>query len=272
MRTFFTLTLAALLAVPAAAQQEKPRLPDAKLVRSLKSAVERAATAEKEENRAKARAALAEAQRPELVTALVESLGHGVAAVRVYAAQALAARDLQAGRERHTVAALATAAVREAKKEARIELFRTLRALEAPDVSVLFMQHLADGEPARRVRAALALGVFRDRRSVPVLVEYLTQMVSGFGKATIAVTIERATISGWRMASGGTGATVVEVPEPEIGVVRTGVVMEVDVKRVEISYAVSVLQDLTGESIGADPGAWKSFLEKRPDFELAPAR
>jgi hypothetical protein len=273
MRSVHALLFLALLAGGgAAAQEAKPRLPDPKLVRTLKDAVVRAASAEKPENRARAQAVLDGAPRPELVTALVESLGHGTAAVRIFVARALAAPALAAGRERHTVAAVVEATVREARKEARIELFRTLRAFDAPDTSLLFLDRLEESEAPNRVRALLGLGIFRDRRSVPVLVEYLTQIVAGFHKAAIAVTIDRATISSWRVVSGGTGAVVVEVPEPEIGVVRTGVVMDVEVKKVEMSYVVGVLQDLTGESIGADPAAWRGFLAQKPDFELAPAK
>jgi hypothetical protein len=238
--------------------------PDSEKVRALKAEIVRAASALKEENREKAKAVIATAPRAELAAAFTASLLFGHGAVRTYAARELAAR-----KESAAVPQLVVATVKEDEKKVRVEMIQALRALEAEDTALLFGRHLAEKHSSRRLRAILALGVFRDVRAVGLLVEHLRITLSGYHHAYAAFTTERAVIRGWRLVSGGTGNTVVEVADPEIGVVRTGVVLDVEIRRVEIAYTVAVLQDLTGQEIGADVGAWQAYLAETPDLVLA---
>lgn len=262
------LPLAILFAVAAHAGDETtkkpaPPGPDAKVVRVLRGAVERAATAEKEESRAKALAQVREAPRLERVAALLDSLGHGRAAVRT-----LAAKELAAAKERGAAAALVRAAVHEDEKKVRVELFRAIRAILGEEgatrssAGLLFAAHLVESDPVYRLRALVGAGAFKDRRAVPRLVEHLKLILAGFGQAAVTLTTERALIADWELVSGGSGQLIVEVPDPIIDTVRTGVAMEVKVRHVEINYTVAALQSITGEEYGADLPAWSAYLAR----------
>src|SRR5207245_1820424 len=107
-------------------------------------------------------------------------------------------------------------------------------------------RHLTESDPKRRIRAMQGLSVFRDRRAVEPLVQLVEVTASGFAKAAVEVTVDRAYVKDWQVVSGGTGLTVVEVADPEIDIARTGVAMDVQVRRVEMRFAVGLLRDLTG--------------------------
>ncbi len=271
-RLFGAIALSVVVFCGAASADDPPapparsREPDKALVKTLKDAVIRAATGAKEETRAKAQAELAAAPRLERGLAYLDQLDYGHGDVRLYAARALA----EAG-EKGASPALAQAVVREEKKERRVDLLRALQTLAAPDTAVHFSAHLAEKDANRRLRSLVALGTFRDRRVVGLLILHLEKTLSGFGQAAVSFRTERSVIIGWRLISGGTGLSVVEVADPIIGTVSTGVTMEVKIRRVEIAYTVAVLQDLTGQEIGADPAAWRAWVAANPSFELAPA-
>lgn len=243
-------------AIALAGDPPRQSKPDAALVFSLKGAIERAVTGEKEETRAAALEKLREAPPLERAEALVESLGHGVGKVRIFAANALAEEG-----ERRAIGPLAFAAVREPEKGVRVEIFRAMKRLDVPGTALFFRPYLREDAPARRARALLGIAIFPDARVVPALVEHLRITASGYGRASVSETVERAVIAGWQVVSGGPPNNVVEVAEPELGTVRTGVSMDVKVKRAEIELTVAVLQTLTGEKIGADPDAWRAYVE-----------
>ncbi|RME71073.1 MAG: HEAT repeat domain-containing protein, partial [Planctomycetota bacterium] len=224
-----------------------------------------AASTRNPERRAAAETRLAAADRHARLHALVRRLDHGYSPVRIYAAEKILALG-----ERGAVGALVRRCVREPNRNVRRHLTAVLRAFDEPETAALFVRHLADPEPAHRFRTLQNLGVFRDRRVVPVLVRRLRLLASGFPQAAASFTTERAYIRGWRLISGGTGNQVVEVPDPEIDVLRTGVRLEVRVRLVEIQLTVELLRDLTGQRLGAEPAAWERWLAEHPDAPLAP--
>jgi hypothetical protein len=259
------LTLAA---VSTAGGQERVK-PDPAAVARAKKALERAAAAEKDE--AARDAALADLRAAPKI-ARFEALARALESSSGKRVRILAAREMAEMRERAAAPVIVQAIVREADRPARIEMTRALRAVDAPDTAVFFTRNLIDSDPKRRIRAMQGLSVFRDRRAVEALVQFVEVTASGFGKAAIEVTVDRAYVKDWQLVSGGTGLTVVEVPDPEIDIVRTGVAMDVQVRRVEMRFAVGLLQDLTGAGIGADAGAWRAWLADHKDFALAAPR
>lgn len=210
-------------------------------------------------------------ERADRTNAALKSLRDGSAKGVREAKRVEACEELGRIADRGTVQDLVDAAVRDRAKAVRIAATKALRSIGDPSAALRFLPYLESAEVRRRIRALQGLSVFRDRRSVRVLIQRASQIVSGFGRAAVSFTVERAYISGWRLVSGGTGNQVVEVADPEVDVVRTGVSMDVKVRQVELSFVVAILEDLTGQaSLGTDPAAWADWLAKNPDFELAP--
>ncbi|GIW73284.1 MAG: hypothetical protein KatS3mg102_2826 [Planctomycetota bacterium] len=238
---------------------------DRALERRLRAALVRAVTATEARNREQAERAWAAGDRVSRYFAAAGLLEHGLSKVRLRAA-----RELEAIGERAAVPRLVHRLVREHDRELRLELTRVLARMDVAGTGGLFARYLDEQRPERRLRALLAMGVFPDRRVVPVLVRRLRWLASGFGQAAIQITTQHAYIRGWRLVSGGTGNQAVEVADPEVGLFQTGAVMEVKVARVEAELIVELLGELTGEQLGADPAAWEAWLRAHPEFPLVP--
>jgi len=297
-----TAALLAALAAPASAlaDEAKPAAPTAPQPAAPKAAPAKPAEAEiakakrlldKAGDREKRRAKAAAAGKVEDVTKLQAERDDALAEVRAIELRArfdglvravvsgsppearrLAAEELAALKQPASSGAIVKGFVREADRPTRIAESNLLLSLGAPDTAAWFAKGLDEEEPARRIRAMQGLALFRDRRSVPALIALVQQIAGGFGRAAVEFTTDRAYVSGWQLVSGGTGLQVVEVADPEVDVFREGVSMDVKVRTVEMRYAVGLLQDLTGQSIGPDAGAWRTWLAANPDFPLAPAK
>ncbi len=216
--------------------------------------------------REEAEALLADADHVSRFFALSEQLDHGRDGVRLYAANQLVAL-----RDRAAVPRIAAQLVRERERDLRVAYTQGIATFEnANTAGVLFVPFLKEKKYQRRYRALQAMAVFRDRRTVRYLIEHFQLVLSGFGTATYTNVTQRAYIKSWKLVSGGTATTVVEVPDPEIDVLQTGVTLEVRVRRVELNLVRAVLEDLTGQSFGADVGAWALWYKTHPDFPLAP--
>lgn len=259
--------------------------PSEAAVLKVKKALERAGEAEKRRAKAEAagKAADAQAALEAREKALAESRAselrarfEGLARAATYSspaeARVLASRELSAIRETACAGAIVRAFVRERERAVRVEHGRALAALADKDTAVWFVNRLVEKEPERRLRAMQGLAQFRDRRAVEPLIAFVEEIAGGFGGASAQFTTDRAYVSAWRLVSGGTGLTVVEVADPEVDIVREGVALEVKVRQVQMRFAVGLLQDLTGQSFGADPGAWRAWLAANRDFALAAAR
>ena len=112
------------------------------------------------------------------------------------------------------------------------------------------------------------MGVFPDRRLARRLVKHMHLTIGGFGTASISVVTQRAYIRNWNLISGGNGLNVIEVPDPEIDVMETGVTLEVRVATIELSMTVELLETINGQRWGKDPHAWAAWLRENPDFEM----
>ncbi len=235
------------------------------LERKLYFAIITAATHRDPARRAAAEATIAAADRVSRFYAYVDQLDYGRRAVRLYAARGLLALG-----ERAAIAHLVRALVRENDRRARLELTRILRDFDVPGTGGLFANHLGERDPKRRFRALQAMGVFPDRRVVPVLIRRLRFVLSNFPRASASFTRQHAYIKGWRAVSGGSGNQVVTVADPEIDVFETGVAIEVKVARIEVNLIVELLEDFTGQRFGADAARWAAWLSAHPEFARAP--
>lgn len=72
---------------------------------------------------------------------------------------------------------------------------------------------------------------------------------------------ERAFVSDYELVSGGTGFAIVEVADPVIQTNTTGVVLDADVRMVELRTRLRTLNKITGQDFGADVGKWRSWWQ-----------
>jgi hypothetical protein len=292
MRVRYWIAFAAVLFTSGAARAQHLVKPDPAAVARAKKALARAADLDAAS--AGREAALAEVREaPKIVRfeALAQSVEGSSKKLR-----SLAAAEIAAMGEHGGLAVLVQGVVREGDRATRADLTRSLAALEGrlrpaaatgtataaeagagaersgSDAGALFARFLAEQDPRRRIHAMQGISVFPDARAVAPLVAQIESIASGFGRAAVEFTVDRAYIGDWQLVSGGTGLTVVEVADPEVDLVKTGVAMDVQVRRVEMRFAVALLQDLTGASIGADPGAWRAWLREHPEPRLAARR
>ncbi|MFC1706756.1 HEAT repeat domain-containing protein [Planctomycetota bacterium] len=251
------------------APAEKKRRPverDRKAEREVAKAIARAVTAETDEVRASAAALVAAAEPLTRFWALADALDHGHRDVRLCAARGL--RDLGDGA---AIPRIVRQIVHEKKNDVRVELTRVVASFGATGVGTLYTPYLKEKKYQRRFRALQGMGVFPDTRLVRRLVQHLRLTLSGFPQVSSSFTTQRAYIRSWRMVSGGTGNRVVEIPDPEIDVLTTGVSLEVRVRRIEVSMTVELLQELTSQSFGVDANAWADWLARNPAAGASPA-
>ena len=79
-------------------------------------------------------------------------------------------------------------------------------------------------------------------------------------------------IRDYNLVSGGTGFSIIEVADPEVSSLKTGVVLDVKVRKVEaISYA-RALQAITGEDYGVDASAWRKWWREHGKSEQPAAQ
>lgn len=178
---------------------------------------------------------------------------------REAAARSLAGKGLAAFKDGLARAALSNAVVGDPSRDVRVECFRALESIAEATTGEIFVDFLRSGSQAARVRAAGALQRFPTPRGVPVLISALKKAWDGFGRASVFQGTTRAYIKDYNLVSGGTGFSLIEVADPEIGRVSTGVVLDVDVRRVEVIAYVRALEEATGQALGADPRRWERW-------------
>ncbi|MCZ6603087.1 MAG: HEAT repeat domain-containing protein [Planctomycetota bacterium] len=196
---------------------------------------------------------------------LVEALQSADKPVRIYAARELG----QIGDEQ-AMRPLAQLAIEDRYKSVRVHAVQALKAIGSPETVVPFIEKLNSNNQYHRLHAVEALSVFPDRRSVYWLIKTWRGISGGFGKGYIMDATMRAYISDYQLASGGTGFVAVEVADPELGTLTTGVVFEVKVQYVEIAARTQTLAYLTGQSSGYSKKSWAKWWNDNKDtFELA---
>jgi hypothetical protein len=176
-------------------------------------------------------------------------------------ARILSAREIAGLGGPPALALLAHAAVTDSLKEVRKTCLESIEGLEGVEAGDSFLRYLGNPSRAVRIRAAQALEVFPTARAVPVLIESLTRAWSSFGRAFFAQGTTRSYIRGYNLVSGGTGLTTVEVADPEVATATDGVVLDVDVRKVEITSYVRALRKSTGLDLGDDARKWLHWWE-----------
>ena len=237
------------------AEKERKRI--RKLVRKVGSTIPDV----KEEAEAKLLAYSDEEKFPVLLNAL----GYSDKPVRRYATRELG----RIGNE-EAVRPLAKVAVEDRLRTVRISAVRALKAIGAENTAVPLMEKLNSRNPYHRLHAVEALSVFPDKRSVRRLIETWHGISGGFGRGYIMDATMQTYIRDYQLASGGTGFVAVEVADPELGTLTTGVIFETKVQYAEIIARTQTLTYLTGAEAGYSRKSWAKWWNANKDtFELA---
>lgn len=198
------------------------------------------------------------------VPVLVEALQSETLATRMFAARELGRRKSPAA-----APALARAAVEDTRHQAREAALDALSGIVVEPgqggVERYFLRGLERENAFQRVHAIEALGRFPHARAVPALIVHLRESASGFGRVHIAIETQRAYIEDFELISGGTGQTVAEVADPQVGTLVEGTQLDTKVIQWERRLTLQVLERLSGQSLGADPQAWERWWRARRD-------
>jgi hypothetical protein len=175
------------------------------------------------------------------------------------AARKLAATELSAHKSSGAVGSLAFAAVKDSSPAVRDASMASLNSLDDAGTGQWFTPFLRSSTPAHRIRAADGLTAFPHPGAVPVLFDTMRLVWDDFGRGFFFRGEDRAYISDYNLVSGGTGFSIVEVADPEVRSVRTGVILDVKVRKVEVEARLRALRRITGQDFGTDMKAWRAW-------------
>ena len=122
-----------------------------------------------------------------------------------------------------------------------------------------FAPYLKSASRSDRTHAANALAVFPSRHAMPDLIRTLRMSWSGFGRAAVFQGTQRAYIGDYELVSGGTGFAIIEVADPVIRTVQTGVVLDVKVVRAELIARLRAMHKISGQEFGTDVRRWQRW-------------
>ena len=178
-------------------------------------------------------------------------------------ARALAAGELATHKDRIAVAALTRGSVVEENRLVRATCLQSLKDIADPLTSDGFVTLLASPAREVRVRAAEGIESFPTQKAVPILIDRMSRVWADFGRGSIVTGTQRGYVRDHGLVSGGSGATTVEVADPEVSSITTGVVLDADVRKVEIAAYAKALKATTGEDFGTDVGKWREWWTAR---------
>ena len=166
--------------------------------------------------------------------------------------------------KREMAFALARAAIVDPYRSVRKESLTALKTIAHPDTATFFIPALRSRSSTRRQHAADALAVFPDRRAAAPLVDAMRYTWSAFGRSYFFQGTQRAYVADYELVSGGTGFSIVEVADPVVRTMTTGVVLDAHVERVEVRRYRNALRKITGQDFGTDFKRWKKWLAEHP--------
>lgn len=238
-------------------KREKERRRIRKLVRRVGSRIP--------ESSEEARARLMAYDDEDKFPVLLDALENPEKPVRIYAAKELG----RIGKE-EAVRPLAKTAIEDRFRTVRITATRALNGIGAKDTAVPFIENLNSANPYHRLHAVEGLSMFPDRRSVHWLIKTWRGISGGFGQGYTMIATLQTYISDYQLSSGGTGFIAMELADPELGTLTTGVVFEAKIQYVELAARTQTLVYLTGQELGSDRKAWARWWNVNKDtFELA---
>jgi hypothetical protein len=189
----------------------------------------------------------------------------------------LAARELSIRGTDQAVRSLARCVVLDGIGSVRSAAMDALKTIGNKETGKLFTEALTRSDPVQRTRATAALATFPRKEAVGVLAalpDPADQAANNSARAHIYVGTEHAYISGFNLSSGGTGNRIAEVAQPEISVLREGVVLDVSVRYI-IEYETfvrdSVLRFLSGERQSSVKGWQDWWRQSGSTFDLSTA-
>ncbi len=174
-------------------------------------------------------------------------------------ARLYASRELVEFKSSYTSKCLIDAALSDKKNDVRKSAFRSLRILKHEKTPQYILPYIVQGNEKQRIRASEAVREFPSTDAVGAVLVTLTKSWSGFGRGFIFQGTQRAFIGDYELVSGGTGFSIVEVADPVVSQVQTGVVLDVKVTRVESKTHFLTLNKLTGENYGSNFELWKRW-------------
>jgi hypothetical protein len=180
-------------------------------------------------------------------------------------ARYLAAENLVEFTSPQAIQSLASSYVNELHPQVRKASMTSLLTLNHSRTGDYFIPYLGSRNAVHRIRAADALAAFPTERAVPAIIAVATMRWTDFGRAYFFQGTQRAYISDYELVSGGTGFSLVEVADPIISTVQSGVVLDVKVTQVEMKRYIRALRKITGVNFGGDFNRWKAWWNARRD-------
>jgi hypothetical protein len=182
----------------------------------------------------------------------------------------LAAQELATGKSPETTRLLSRAVIRDQKRAVRRASMSSLETRDDPDTGELFLPHLYSPQRQHRARAARNLERFPNRKAVPSLIVNLHAIWADFGRGFMFQGTQRSYIHDYNLVSGGTGFSIVEVADPEIQTLSTGVVLDVKVRKVEAYLYARALTAITDQDFGTDAKKWQKWWKSTEAEKQSP--
>lgn len=154
---------------------------------------------------------------------------------------------------------LAHMAVTDGMRSVRDEALRVLKKWDHADTALSFIPYVESADERHRINAVRALNVFPDKRAAGTLVDRASQIYGSFGRVHFANVVQRSYVKDYELVSGGTGLVVQEVADPVIDTMNTGVVLDIEVRRVELVSIFATLGRISGERHGTNVPKWQEW-------------
>ncbi len=185
--------------------------------------------------------------------------------VKVLAARELAAPDLDDRAADRVRRLLAHGAVSDPQEPVRTACLGSLKTLGDPGAADRFIPYLESPSSDQRIGAMRALEELPSVKAIPILLGSARLTWSGGGRSFFFQGEERAYVADYELISGGTGFSIVEVADPVISKVTTGVVLDVKVRRVEMEARIRTLRKIVGRDFGPEIERWRDWWRTSPE-------
>ncbi len=178
--------------------------------------------------------------------------------------RSLCVQQLAAHESPETIHELARSLVVDSSGSTRELCLDTLEGFEDQlEPARTLVNYLDDEDDKNRIRAAAGLAHFPNPGAVPAMIQTLRMVWSGFGQTYFQMTKEQAYLADYDVQAQSFGNSAVEIADPVIGVLRSGISLESKVQRVEAYVRVEALRRVTGQNFGLDQEAWEGWYRSQ---------